>query len=144
MLQLFKWRARWSTPQGPKYHIPGRPSTRLFELQIKNIKLHIVTDIKVNFNSMLGFRISTFGWGDGYFMHQRKYYDHSRTFHACLWFISILFWHHNVPQTCKRKPRRWAQNRTKNLCFLRENEKPTAPGVPRRSPIQVLSWPDDA
>ena len=22
--------------------------------------------------------------------------------------------------------------------------KPTAPGVPRRSPIQVLSWPDDA
>ena len=35
-------------------------------LQIKNIKLHIVTDIKVNFNSMLGFRISIFGWGDGY------------------------------------------------------------------------------
>ena len=30
-------------------------------------KLHIVTDIKVNFNSMLGFRISIFGWGDGYF-----------------------------------------------------------------------------
>ena len=23
-------------------------------------------------------------------------------------------------------------------------KKPTAPGVPRRSPIQVLSWPDDA
>ena len=26
----------------------------------------------------------------------------------------------------------------------KEWEKPTAPGVPRRSPIQVLSWPDDA
>ena len=35
-------------------------------------KLHIVTDIKVNFNSMLGFRISIFGWGDGYFTHQIK------------------------------------------------------------------------
>ena len=35
------------------------------KLQIKNIKLHIVTDIKVNFNSMLGFRISLFGWGEG-------------------------------------------------------------------------------
>ena len=34
-------------------------------LQIKNIKLHIVTDIKVTFNSMLGFRISLFGWGEG-------------------------------------------------------------------------------
>ena len=37
----------------------------LSEVQIKNIKLHIVTDIKVNFNSMLGFRISIFGWGEG-------------------------------------------------------------------------------
>ena len=32
----------------------------------------------------------------------------------------------------------------KTYIFLSENEKPTAPGVPRRSPIQVLSWPDDA
>ena len=116
MLQLYKWRARWSTPQGQKYRNPGRPSKSSFKLQIKNIKLHIVTDIKVNFNSMLGFRISTFGWGDGYFMHQRKYYGHSRTFHACLWFISILFGHPNVRQTCKRKHRRWA-HRAKNLCF---------------------------
>jgi hypothetical protein len=38
-----------------------------WEVQIKNIKLHIVTDIKVNFNSMLGFRISIFGWGEGHF-----------------------------------------------------------------------------
>ena len=66
---------------------------------------------------MLGFRISTFGWGDGYFMHQRKSCDHSRTFHACLWFISILFWHPNACQTCKRKPRSWA-HRTKNLYFF--------------------------
>ena len=116
MLQLYKWRARWSTPQGQKYRNPGRPSKSSFKLQIKNIKLHIVTDIKVNFNSMLGFRISTFGWGDGYFMHQRKYYRHSRTFHACLWFDSILFGHSNVRQTCKRKLRRWA-HRTKNLYF---------------------------
>ena len=39
----------------------------ILKVQIKNIKLHIVTDIKVNFNSMLGFRISIFGWGEGYF-----------------------------------------------------------------------------
>ena len=42
----------------------------LRKVQIKNIKLHIVTDIKVNFNSMLGFRISIFGWGVGYFSKQ--------------------------------------------------------------------------
>ena len=32
------------------------------------------------------------------------------------------------------------------LRFLpqKRGQKPTAPGVPRRSPIQVLSWPDDA
>ena len=109
----------------PQYCIAntqGLSPSNLPRLQIKNIKLHIVTDIKVNFNSMLGFRISTFGWGDGYFMHQRKYYGHSRTFHACLWFISILFWHPNVRQTCKRKPRRWA-HRTKNLCFFWEKMK---------------------
>ena len=41
--------------------------TNSSKVQIKNIKLHIVTDIKVNFNSMFGFRISIFGWGDGHF-----------------------------------------------------------------------------
>ena len=32
------------------------------------------------------------------------------------------------------------------ICFftLDKRQKPTTPGVPRRSPIQVLSWPDDA
>ena len=63
----------WNKPQGQKNDTPGRPSEWIFELQIKNIKLHIVTDIKVTFNSMFGFRISIFGWGDGYFMQQRKY-----------------------------------------------------------------------
>ena len=63
----------WNKPQGQKNDTPGRPSDWIFELQIKNIKLHIVTDIKVTFNSMFGFRISIFGWGDGYFMQQRKY-----------------------------------------------------------------------
>ena len=41
-------------------------------LQIKNIKLHIVTDIKVTFNSMFGFRISLFGWGEGKFYIPKK------------------------------------------------------------------------
>ena len=52
-------------PQERCYGDPGRASKTFLVLQIKNIKLHIVTDIKVNFNSMLGFRISTFGWGEG-------------------------------------------------------------------------------
>ena len=73
MLQLYKWRARWSTPQGQKYHNPGRLSKSSSKLQIKNIKLHIVTDIKVNFNSMLGFRISLFGWGAGHYNILKKY-----------------------------------------------------------------------
>ena len=47
-------------------------ATALWSVQIKNIKLHIVTDIKVTFNSMLGFRISLFGWGDGYFIILKK------------------------------------------------------------------------
>ena len=44
--------------------LPGRMASRA-EVQIKNIKLHIVTDIKVGINSMLVFRISLFGWGAG-------------------------------------------------------------------------------
>ena len=40
------------------------------EVQIKNIKLHIVTDIKVNFNSMFGFRISNLVGGKGTFTKQ--------------------------------------------------------------------------
>ena len=44
--------------------LPGRIASSA-EVQIKNIKLHIVTDIKVGINSMLVFRISLFGWGAG-------------------------------------------------------------------------------
>ena len=76
MLQLYKWRARWSTPQGQKYHNPGRPSKSSFKLQIKNIKLHIVTDIKVNFNSMLGFRISVI-WLGGRVINLQKKVHHN-------------------------------------------------------------------
>ena len=59
-------------PQERCYGDPARAWKTFPVLQIKNIKLHIVTDIKVNFNSMLGFRISTFGWGDGYSIYQRN------------------------------------------------------------------------
>ena len=52
-------------PQERCYGDPARAWKTFPVLQIKNIKLHIVTDIKVNFNSMLGFRISSFGWGEG-------------------------------------------------------------------------------
>ena len=63
------------TPQEfPAIDIASLPGQTL-SVQIKNIKLHIVTDIKVNFNSMLGFRISIFGWGSGTFTKQRKISD---------------------------------------------------------------------
>ena len=63
------------TPQEfPAIVIASLPGQTL-SVQIKNIKLHIVTDIKVNFNSMLGFRISIFGWGSGTFTKQRKISD---------------------------------------------------------------------
>ena len=54
-------------PQVQKNHIPGRPWKAIFKLQIKNIKLHIVTDIKVTINSIFEFRISSFGWGEGHY-----------------------------------------------------------------------------
>ena len=60
------------TPQEWYCGIQDLSSANFVELQIKNIKLHIVTDIKVTFNSMLGFRISIFGWGDGYFYISKK------------------------------------------------------------------------
>ena len=45
-------------------------------VQIRNIKLHIVTDIKVNFNSMLGFRISNLVGGKGTLTKQLKVFSH--------------------------------------------------------------------
>ena len=41
----------------------------------------------------------------------------------------------------------WQQrinNATTQNTLTAKTKKPTAPGVPRRSPIQVLSWPDNA
>ena len=66
---------------------PGTPQVRpaplqaswpglLRKVQIKNIKLHIVTDIKVNFNSMLGFRISNLVGGKGTLTKQLKIFSH--------------------------------------------------------------------
>ena len=46
---------------------------RFSKLQIKNIKLHIVTDIKVTINSIFDFRISTFGWGAGHYNLLKKF-----------------------------------------------------------------------
>ena len=80
----------------------------LSEVQIKNIKLHIVTDIKVTFNSMFGFRISIFGWGEGPFHFTEKSYAKIQpiikvplynTVHACVHdcmharLRACTFWH---------------------------------------------------
>ena len=62
----------FTTPQEWFLNNGGWSECRLFTLQIKNIKLHIVTDIKVTINSMLGFRISSFGWGAGHFNLLKK------------------------------------------------------------------------
>ena len=109
----------------------------LRRVQIKNIKLHIVTDIKVNFNSMLGFRISNLVGGKGTLTKQLKNFSHFLNFFSLPpHFRSRVTVSHTMlqdVQPCKRPKK--DQKKTK---------KPTAPGVPRRSPIQVLSWPDDA
>ena len=66
------WSRTCFTPQGCYARMQALSVSCIRRLQIKNIKLHIVTDIKVNFNSMLGFRISLFGWGEGYFYILKK------------------------------------------------------------------------
>ena len=48
-------------------------------LQIKNIKLLIVTDIKVTINSVFEFRISLFGWGEGHYNLQKKSWQRHST-----------------------------------------------------------------
>ena len=110
----------------------------LRRVQIKNIKLHIVTDIKVNFNSMLGFRISNLVGGKGTLTKQLKNFSHFLNFFSLPpHFRSRVTVSHTMLQDiqpCKRPQPALLSCRTK---------KPTAPGVPRRSPIQVLSWPDD-
>ena len=106
---------------------PGRP----WRVQIKNIKLHIVTDIKVNFNSMFGFRISNLVGGMGTFTKQEKNFSTP---------VDFLF-HFRSRVTFVTSHTRCSKRCSQLSC---RTKKPTAPGVPRRSPIQVLSWPDDA
>ena len=91
--------------------------------QIKNIKLQIVTDIEVSIDSssLSGFRL---GWG---------------------WVISFLkkaTQNHVFARKGKKLYRTYVvfNTRPKSESY----QEPTTPGVPRRSPIQVLSWPDDA
>ena len=58
------------------------PENRFSWLQIKNIKLHIVTDIKVAINSLLEFRILSFGWGEGYYdLLKKSRQRHTRHIH---------------------------------------------------------------
>ena len=62
----------------PQEYIVMEESSLQFNIskvQIKNIKLHIVTDIKVNFNSMLGFRISNLVGGKGTLTKQLKIFS---------------------------------------------------------------------
>ena len=104
------------------------------KVQIKNIKLHIVTDIKVNFNSMLGFRISNLVGGKGTLTKQLKNFPH---------FLNFFVTSASLPVPCHRVTHHAARCPALRKTSCR-TKKPTAPGVPRRSPIQVLSWPDDA
>ena len=77
------FQVQYRVPQALPNHIQGRSKRAVEELQIKNIKLHIVTDIKVNFNSMLDFRISQFGWGEGTSKHKEKRnYNLVASFHS--------------------------------------------------------------
>ena len=59
-------------PQGCFSNNGATSALGFSKLQIKNIKLHIVTDIKVTINSIFDFRISTFGWGDGHYNILKK------------------------------------------------------------------------
>ena len=62
-------------PQGCFSNNGATSALGFSKLQIKNIKLHIVTDIKVTINSIFDFRISTFGWGAGHYNIQKKFRD---------------------------------------------------------------------
>ena len=110
----------------------------LRKVQIKNIKLHIVTDIKVNFNSMLGFRISNLVGGKGTLTKQLKLFPRPRWTSASLPVPCHRVTHHAARCAALQKTKKDQKKDQK------KTKKPTAPGVPRRSPIQVLSWPDDA
>ena len=59
---------RLGTPRGMPIHAQKSWQWKTSSVQIKNIKLQIVTDIKVTFNSMLGFRISYLVGGLGHLL----------------------------------------------------------------------------
>ncbi len=64
-----------------------------------------------------------------------------------LWFIITTInahycTHYKVLRLLKHE-HKWNEKYPHHIC-PKKLEKPTAPGVPRRSPIQVLSRPDDA
>ena len=61
------------TPQDLFPYSLGLSALNIFTLQIKNIKLHIVTDIKVTNYFMFDFRISSFGWGAWHYNILMKY-----------------------------------------------------------------------
>ena len=136
-MTLYGRRKTWPCPGTPRV-LPAALQASwpglIRKVQIKNIKLHIVTDIKVNFNSMLGFRISNLVGGKGTLTKQSK--NFSQFFQFFLTSASLPVPCHRVTHHAARCPAL-----QKTSC---RTKKPTAPGVPRRSPIQVLSWPDDA
>ena len=78
-MTLYGRRETWPCPCTPRV-LPAALQASwpglLRRVQIKNIKLHIVTDIKVNFNSMLGFRISNLVGGKGTLTNQLKIFSH--------------------------------------------------------------------
>ena len=135
-MTLYGRRETWPCPGTPQV-LPAALQASwpglLRRVQIKNIKLHIVTDIKVNFNSLLGFRISNLVWGKGTLTKQLK-----------IFLISAGLPVHFRSRVTVSHTTRWKISSypvlQKTSC---RTKKPTAPGVPRRSPIQVLSWPDD-
>ena len=78
-MTLYGRRKTWPCPGTPRV-LPAALQASwpglIRKVQIKNIKLHIVTDIKVNFNSMLGFRISNLVGGKGTLTKQLKNFSH--------------------------------------------------------------------
>ena len=74
-MTLYGRRKTWPCPGTPRV-LPAALQASwpglIRKVQIKNIKLHIVTDIKVNFKSMLGFRISNLVGGKGTLTKQLK------------------------------------------------------------------------
>ena len=145
-------------PQGCFSNNSAISVLRFSKLQIKNIKLHIVTDIKVSFNSMFDFRISLFGWGAGIIYIPMKLWQ-LRSISICIIITKLIPRDQALPcfallcLVClfeldlRLRILGYEDIQGESLVtsfFISFFPKPTTPGVPRWSPIQVLSWPDDA